>query len=115
MLEIDDETKPYLQEVKDFAAKSGREKDLQEMLDYLAAYACGEGDEYDHAKTKCVLYKDWAPLSFGFTMYIRKAGKYTRWFNGGLLFHGKHDGFGLGSSPTFAVTLNPTDGWSIHT
>jgi hypothetical protein len=35
--------------------------------------------------------------------------------NGGLLYHGSHDGFGSGSGPTFAVTLSPTDGWSVHT
>jgi hypothetical protein len=34
---------------------------------------------------------------------------------GGLLFHGPHDGFGSGSGPTFAVSLSPTVGWSIHT
>jgi hypothetical protein len=37
------------------------------------------------------------------------------WFNGGLLYHGAIDGFGSGAAPVFAVTLTPTDGWSIHT
>lgn len=36
-------------------------------------------------------------------------------YNGGILFHGKRDGFGSGSAPTFAVTLTPTSGYSIHT
>jgi len=35
--------------------------------------------------------------------------------HGGLLYHGPHDGFGSGSAPVFAVTLEPCDGWSIHT
>lgn len=42
-------------------------------------------------------------------------GQTSMVMNGGLLYHGAHDGFGSGSAPTFAVTLSPTDGWSIHT
>lgn len=37
------------------------------------------------------------------------------WFNGGLIFHGPHDGGGNGGAPTFSVSLTPQDGWSIHT
>jgi hypothetical protein len=36
-------------------------------------------------------------------------------FHGGLLFHGEVDGYGSGSAPTYAVTLDRCDGWSIHT
>lgn len=36
-------------------------------------------------------------------------------YNGGLIFHGKRDGYGSGSAPTFSVCINPTDGYSIHT
>lgn len=35
--------------------------------------------------------------------------------NGGLIYHGPHDGFGSGSAPTFSACLTPTTGWSIHT
>ena len=35
--------------------------------------------------------------------------------NGGIIFHGKRDGFGSGQGPTFSVCLEPTDGYSIHT
>ena len=42
-------------------------------------------------------------------------GRWTTWFNGGLIFHGAHDGHGSGAAPTFAVSLTPTTGWSIHT
>ena len=52
------------------------------------------------------LFADHAPLSFTWL-----AGGIF----GGLLFHGPHDGFGSGSAPTFAVTLEPTFGWRIHT
>ena len=47
--------------------------------------------------------------------WVAKSPKRHTIMNGGLIFHGKHDAFGSGSAPTFAVTLEPTDGWSIHT
>lgn len=116
------ENEEHLAAVKTFAAKAGRAAELQEKLDYLATYACfvreSEADEghLDADRTRCVLYADGAPYSFGFTMMRRQAdGSYTYWFAGGLLFHGSHDGFGSGSGPTYAVTLSKTDGWSIHT
>lgn len=34
---------------------------------------------------------------------------------GGVLYHGERDGFGSGSGPVFAVTLEKTEGYSIHT
>lgn len=36
-------------------------------------------------------------------------------YNGGIIFHGPYDNFGSGGAPTFAVTLTPTHGWSVHT
>jgi hypothetical protein len=102
---------------------------FQERIHYLGMYA-----NYDHPDhTFCVLFPDFAPLSFGFVMYVKaKAGHgikpkewialehpelvgYTAWFNGGLIFHGSHDGFGSGAAPTFSVTLTKTSGWSVHT
>lgn len=57
------------------------------------------------------LYKDFAPYSFYFEVF--KDNQFAG--NGGVIFHGHHDGFGSGSHPTFSVTLTPTSGWSIHT
>lgn len=34
---------------------------------------------------------------------------------GGILYHGERDGFGSGGGPVFAVTLEKTEGYSIHT
>jgi hypothetical protein len=57
------------------------------------------------------IYSDFAPYSFYF---IRKLNnKYI--MNGGIIFHGSHDNFGSGSTPTFSVTLEKTKGWKIHT
>lgn len=58
-----------------------------------------------------VLYPDFAPLSLLFA--IMKEGKII--MNGGLIFHGRHDGNGSGSSPTFSISITKTDGWQIHT
>jgi hypothetical protein len=55
------------------------------------------------------MFTDFAPLSFYFE--IDKDGKL--WMAGGLIFHG-YDG-GSGGAPSFAVTVQPERGWSIHT
>jgi hypothetical protein len=65
----------------------------------------------DVQKTTTIISNDFAPLSFYFE---RKHGD-TWAGNGGIIFHGSHDGFGSGSAPTFSVTLEKTNGWSIHT
>jgi len=110
-----DKTNGYLGIVKEFAKKIGKEDNLQENLDYLNGYANDDSPECKH-KTQCFLFKDFAPYSFEFVMQAKnKNGEFQRWFNGGLIFHGIHDGFGSGALPTLSVCLNPTDGWSIHT
>lgn len=92
-------------------------KNLACKLEYLNTYACrGDGQEIDRKRTRCRLFEDFAPLSFVFVMEIRQDdGKYERWFNGGLIFHGPHDGGGDGGAPTFSVNLSPSTGWSVHT
>ena len=151
----------YLDEVKAFADKVGKRQSLDDQLGYLEKW--GEKDgvyRYD-----VMLYKDFAPYSFEFTIVrigrtftevahkCKKCGeiywcepqyplvpwdqcyKYEcqakgemeivairqrtvergREMNGGVIFHGTHDGGGNGGAPTFSVCLSPTDGWSIHT
>ncbi len=34
---------------------------------------------------------------------------------GGIILHGKRDAYGSGQAPTFSVTLEKTEGYSIHT
>ena len=107
----------YFEEVVAFAKKVGlyEEKNiddnssLKSRLDYLDHYG---GDD----KTRVRLGRDFAPYSFSFVIERKNAaGEWCHLFEGGLLFHGAHDGRGNGSAPTFAVTLTPTTGWSIHT
>jgi len=63
------------------------------------------------SKCEMFIYTDFTPYSFYFEHFVNDIFS----GNGGIIFHGKHDGFGNGSAPTFSVTLSPTDGWCIHT
>jgi len=103
----DELNRKYFVEVLKFARTSGRYKNFLDKLNYLHEYS---------KDSKCILYKDFAPMSFGFTMFKKtENGEWKRWFCGGLIFHGSFDGYGSGSGPTFSVTLTKTDGWAIHT
>lgn len=106
------ENQEHYDKVVDFAKSTGRMENLQKQLDYLNTYA----DHENEGLTRCILSYDFAPYSFSFLMTRKnKDGEYRPWFNGGLIFHGSHDGGGSGSAPTYSVCLSPTDGWSIHT
>ena len=71
----------------------------------------------EQPKRKLTIWTDFAPLSFYFVAYWRnpKTDQWERDFNGGIIFHGNHDGGGNGGAPTFSVNLEAVDGWSIHT
>ena len=104
------QNKDHMNKVVKFAKKTGKIKSLVENLKFLNEYAGKQN-------TRCLIRKDWGTEpNFVFEMQRKdQEGNYRFMFNGGLLFHGPHDGFGSGLGPTFAVTLNPTDGFSIHT
>ena len=95
-----------------FAEKAGLRQQLEEKLQYLATYA----EHGERGKTQCTLRRDFAPYSFEFVIERRDAdGQYQPWFVGGLIYHGTHDNGGDGSYPSLAVTLQPVNGWSVHT
>lgn len=77
---------------------------FRENLDRLAGLARGG--------SKVRIGLDFAPLSFGFAV-IRSDG--SAWICGGLIYHGSHDRGGDGGAPTYAVSLQPSEGWSLHT
>lgn len=69
-----------------------------------------------------ILDWDWAPFSFNFV--IGKAVEVDGdlflqpYYNGGLILHGFHDGWGSGGSPTFTVSLEGRKSkpyWGLHT
>lgn len=79
---------------------------FKEALETLAAMFRGSRGG------KIRLWTDFAPLSFAWSAMTAE-GK--SWMNGGLIFHGGHDGYGSGAAPTYAVSLDKADGWRLHT
>ena len=105
------EVEQRLAEARALADSMGLRDNLERQLAFLDEYA----EDDDRGRTRCRLYHDFAPYSFGFLMRLRRGGKYLDWFNGALIFHGPHDGGGSGAAPTLAVCLKPTVGWTVHT
>lgn len=68
-------------------------------------------DENYGAET--TVMKDFAPRSFYWERYNN--GVFVG--NGGIIFHGNHDGNGSGRAPSFSVSLSGLTGsrWEIHT
>lgn len=129
---LDVRCQEYLEEVRKKANELGMRELLEEKLTYLDTFGCTvsvdgpptkatvwERAEHptcvERERSRCVLMKDHAPLSFYFELYSRGAdGEYHFWFNGGMLWFSRGD-TGVGS-PQFSVRLdNSQSGWEIHT
>jgi len=92
----------YVDEVKKFADSVGLREQLDSKLKYL--------EEYGDGTSRCRLFKDFAKHSFSFIVdKLDKDGHWVVWFSGALIYHGPQAG------ETFAVNVNDTVGWSIHT
>lgn len=83
-------------------------------LQRMASYGQTPGRYVTH------LGNDFAPLSFSFWVEDTNFPEDDRrrcWFNGGIIFHGSHDGGGDGMGPTFSVSLSQdrSERWEIHT
>ncbi len=102
---ITDKSNGRLDKIKAFANDNGLIDSFNNTFKSL--------ENYSQKGYDVTLVSDFAPLSLQFG--VTDNGKFI--INGGFIFHGKHDGFGSGSFPTFSVSLS-TDkkaGWSIHT
>ncbi len=95
----------HLAAVRAFADQTNQRAQFESRLSDLYRYISAEG-------YTIMLYEDFAPYSF-YWEEIAPDGKRT--MNGGLIYHGLHDGDGNGGSPTFSVNLTPMSGWAIHT
>ena len=102
---IIDKTNGKLAEIKAFAKEHNLMENFNETFSRLENYSV-KGYDVN-------LYSDFAPLSLEFS--ITDQGQFV--FNGGFIFHGKHDGFGNGGAPTFSVSVSTENktGWSINT
>ena len=94
----------YLEEVRKFADRTNQRQQFESRLSDLTAYL-PDGWTVE-------LYTDFAPYSFFWTEFSPTS---KRGLIGGLIYHGSHDGGGNGSAPTFSVSLEPCQGWAIHT
>ncbi len=89
---------------------------LQSKIEHLAEWG-SDSDQWDLLTR---FYEDsGVPYSFVWTRLRRIKGSTNEWErdgNGGLVYHGPHDGYGDGGAPTFSVCVGtPKIGWSIHT
>ena len=91
---IIDKTNGRLDEIKAYAKEHDLIESFKEAFARLENYSV-KGNDVN-------LYNDFAPLSLGFS--ITDQGQFV--FNGGFIFHGKHDGFGNGGAPTFSVLFS---------
>lgn len=103
------ENKEYFETVEKFAKDTNQFELLEKQLVYLAGYS--------DRNTRCTLYKDFAPFSFAFSIevWVEETEEFKYWFNGGLIYHGKHEGYGSGTAPTFSISLDKAEGWRVHT
>ena len=109
-----DETVAFAKNVGLYEDPGNKNNALSNRLAYLEKYGGKSEDGAERMRVR--LFRDFAPYSFGFVIEQKTAtDEWARLFEGGLLYHGPHDGNGSGAGPTFAVTLAPTLGWSIHT
>ena len=109
------ENQEHFDECRAFAEKTGHLGNFEESIKYLTNYGMEPEDRDGRHDVRCLLAKDFAPYSFRFVIERFRKGVWALWLNGGLIFHGDHDGGGSGSAPTFAVCAQPTEGWLVHT
>lgn len=109
----------HFRNVTRFAAERGLQEKFAGRIEYLATYANRPGCLYDKLEgkdTRCRLFKDFAPYSFGFVMECREAPDqpWQRWFSGGLIFH---DAGSSGVTGECSVRLGDCSkaDWGIHT
>jgi hypothetical protein len=103
-------TNGELDKIRKFAKETGQIDQLNRTLSNLARWEQGE-DGNKHPDVETELYTDFAPMSLYFVR--KRNGEFAG--NGGVIYHGSHDRGGDGGAPTFSVSLEPTQGWSIHT
>lgn len=104
-------------EASKFAAQHNLLRPWLDKLKYLDGYANGEGQRKD---TRCTLYPDSSPFSFGFTMEVKDDPRedWRHWFVGGLIYHGPvPDDATNADNPTLTVELSSEEGahWGVHT
>lgn len=119
MLVINADDAEYFGGVMTQAVKLGLINQFLKQLQWLSEYANRPGCMYDcedGKNTRCKLFKDFAPLSFTFSIEKTTDNvNWEHWFNGGLIYQGPSCPAD-GSFPSLTVSLNSTKhGWFAHT
>ena len=99
-----DQTNGRFAEIFVLAAENGLHENITGVMARLA--------RHEQSGNEVVLTADFAPLSLNFYVMDKKN---QCQLNGGVIYHGSHDGGGNGLSTTFSVNLEPCIGWVIHT
>jgi len=111
-----DNSNGKFKEICKFAEETNQKEQFEQKIASLCAWETGAWYRDEKGKRETRIFPDFAPYSLYFERYIiDENGKERFVGNGGLIYHGKHDGFGSGEGPTFSCCLTPTSGWSIHT
>lgn len=112
----EENTQARFLEAMKFAAENNCLNELISQLNYLNTYA--DARKSEGFETECILYKDFAPLSFTFQMRKRwRDGTLENWFHGGLIYSGPGQPLD-GSAPALTVSLEKSTNkhtWSVHT
>lgn len=107
MKHIIDKSEGKLDEIKKFAENHPAKETLYRCLHSLNQKIINNPGYFGDVVE---LYSDWAPYSLSFV--YRKEGESGARTVGGLIYHGKVNGQGV---ENLSVTLDPNDGWQIHT
>jgi len=102
-----------LEKARQFACETGQLEQFEETLERVIGRENRETICGKQGDTEVRIYSDFTPYSFSWVWHHLKENRNLT--VGGMIYHGKHDGGGNGSAPTFSVCLEPTSGWSIHT
>lgn len=103
---IKDKTNGKLEEIIEFAKQYDNGKSLEQCFETLQNISINSREHYGDIVE---IYPDWAPMSLAF-VFPKSKSKYP--FNGGIIFHGIIDNKKV---ENFSVTLEPADGWRVHT
>ncbi len=97
---MEDRTHGRLGEILDFAIKTSQEESIVRALASLL--------KHESLNKKVILTSDFALMSMGFTVYDGDRAI----LSGGVIYHGSTE---QEKVDNFSTTVEPHQGWSIHT
>lgn len=97
-----------LRAARAYADSIGLRAQLEVRLAFLDTYASPR-------HTRCTLFPYPAPYSFSFAMEREtRSDEWSPWFDGVVIYHGAHDGYGSHPYPPFPAPASRTIGWTVY-